>query len=506
MSAPPRNPTLAPRPRHRWVAALVLITAPCAVANELELGVRGDLQARLDQLLQEHDAAIVRGDADRLREMYADDFRCQDLGVHTGEQMISSWLELHHRFRKLTLKTRVLHVDRLNSVAAVTCSRPFTGIDRESDNRVSDDFGMTFLIALDQGVPGTLFAAFLNGDQGDGIDRSDRQFLSESLDVAFDLPESLLPISRSPTGASLMELLLIDPVHSLRLQVIVHQSSYPTCLVRALSCDSPVQRIEHLKWLSKPREVLSHEPFLLAASCEFYLPTDVSGRELEEPWHHRMLYLSEDGEVLVQLIADGPRGSFQHLRDAIETISGSIRWAHDPGADTASLHHAQRLLKLNPHWNTVENGIFRHPWVELSMIVPSGLHATPLAGDREIRMRLVLDDDPGTSMCLTIYECGDHSPCPEKEAKNLLSAITCVMCRPGTSPRPKQIEKMQLLDTTGVCVVLPMVCAAGMVHTHRALALTRPPHHLQLQLVPASEKKELQEELFQQTLTALEWD
>lgn len=464
----------------------------CATSNPgLTLGA-------IDEFLQRHDKLLCSGNFKELSRCYAEDFIWPDMGIIGRDEMLHQWQGIWANYKKVKLKTEALRVQRQGSSVAVSACRPFAAITLEAGEQVRDDFCHTIL--LREVRPDEFVITQLYDMDHSRLAHMGKTGHYGNPDLLFSVqaPDGWFTIPHRKPGTTLEKLIFLNADQTARIDLSILQPSQPLNLKAALIAD--LNRDDRCRWNQNPREFPLERMTALAAEAQFCM--DNFGEELQEDLTLSAVYATPDQTSLFAMVLKSPSGVVQTHQEDLEQLAHSLRLTAAKATDYSTL-----LMQKHPEWNTVENRIYEHSTAPLSMEIPIGLTAIPLASSEMQRVRLEFDHDPGSFILLQVYEPMWLDDAPKKLMERSAERLFGTVCQPDDDKLGVTELSLRFLDSPATQCVIEVQCSVtGRILTHRLVSTSRDHFYIQLALVAQSDRAELQSEMLERVCAALIWD
>jgi hypothetical protein len=493
------------------VAELTIAVAfvRCQDAAPVRLPASAKDLERVAALLHRQDDCILTHRADLAKEDFEASFVSPDLHCESGQELLDRWDDFLHAHRDAKLESVVVRADRVAEWLVAQVRRPFTGVALATEQPVHDESVETIVL---HDVGGRLRIAAIYETAAAKAPRLDRERRSydahAELCYAVDWPEPFVPVTREGMGAALDELMLLDPADEARMGVVVFD---PTI-------DQP---LEELLWqdLADPGAKVTLEPrrfekapdgFPSAYCAESRCEPTAKSKDAKDPkdsspnsphgvaMAERDVYLSPDDRIVFAFYLTAPADRLAALAPKLDAFARSARLV----GVKAPQSYAAAVLAANPRWNTLGAGVFKVAPVELT--IPRGLAATPLLGDRILRLRLRILEDPRSSLVVRVFPTGKN----RIAAKDILEmsvkrmeSFACAEGRGGDSHRSEGF--MDVLGQKGDWRSVEIQCQNGSRRAYQIVAADRDDCHVQVQVLPGSDKVDVQSSYLKKVLDGL---
>ncbi len=450
--------------------------------------------AQIEEFLVQHDRLVSRGKVQKLREMYAPDFFCTDLENACREEMLRLWEALLDQHRDVTFATKIARVDQLGDYFMVSGCRPFQGRHVTTHESIHDDLCES--IVLRQVAPDRLEIQNLFEIDHDKFGRfldESSVYRAESLGFEFEYLTDYLLVPHRNSGASIDQVLLMDPAQGGWLKLKLMEPSLSFDMVSLLHAEAKESAEDSFEWLEKPRQGTTEGGFEFAyAECSIGVG--------EETYCRGSMYLTADHQTLFSLTLRAPLQAWQKCRQDLQILANTLRLLR-PGDEST---HRDAILRRNPRWNTVQNGVYRHPVAPLSMVVPESVKAVPLLGDGVQRVRFELKDDPHTAALLTVYDPGWGPESQEQLVAWAEARVRNLVCRPSDQPLKDDRSKTEVLGDKQPAVTFDVECGeTGSLMRHRAVSFAVEGYRGILQMIPRSPHGDVQDQVWDELRSAL---
>lgn len=471
----------------------------------------GDEQ-RVRELLARQDRCILDHRADLAKQDFDESYSSADLHCDSGEELLDRWDDYVHMHQEAALASDLLHAERVGDWIVADVRRCFTGVRLEDQGAVRDESFETHVL---HDVAGKLRISATYDNEAKNAARIDRKGriydARDELLYQVSLPEPFVPLPRRGPGAALDELMLLDPADEATLGLMVYDPTIDEPLEHLLwrDCAEP-----DAKWRLEPRR-LERLPLVFQEGIE--AEVDCPGRPGKGarcgPATERIVYLSPDGRIVFAFWLRCAPANFERLKPRFDQFVRSLKLGDHK---RPSFHAA--LLHANPRWNTLDGNIFRAAAatdqgpmpVELpvELIVPPLFAATPLLGDHVVRLRLRILEDPKSSIIVRFFPSGEDRIAAGAlldRSVRRMEAFACAEGKGGDSHRSD--GTMDVLGRHGDWHEVEVACsdgsAGGSRRSFQIVAVDVDDCHVQVQVLPGSDRIELQSHALKQVLDGL---
>lgn len=450
------------------------------------------LMARQDELVLAHRGDLARAD-------FAADFVGTDWGGCTAEELLARWDDyLHAHEDGAQIRSEIQDVRRVGKGLVATVLRRFHGVRRSDDAKIDDESPET-LVLRDHDSKLEIAAIWETATQRwSSFDRARRTY-DRRADLAYSLawPEPFVPVPRDGPGAALDQILLLDPDDDAVMWAMAFDPTLQLGLEQLMAGDAMDGCAE---WIREPSQYKSPPPgFSEALECEVHCPADPSRGTLGGERVERSIYLSPDHRMVFAFGISAPPATFFRVKGKVDEVVRSLRLAGvRPGRTWA-----ETVFELNPRWKTVDRGLFRSEAAPIELPIPAGFNAVPLAGDHILRVRLELADDPGTSVLVRVFPPGEDRIPADKILERSIQHMLDLACSQGQGATTRTSRTVDVLERHGDLNGIEIVCGDGSRRAYEIVAVDRDECHVQVQLLPRSDRRVAQEAALQRVLDGL---
>jgi hypothetical protein len=450
-----------------------------------------ELLARQDRLVLEHRGDLARAD-------FAEDFHSPDWMCDSSKELLDRWDDYLHDHKDAAIRSEVEAIRRVGAGLVVTQNRRFTGV-RILDGKPVDETSCETLDLRDR--DGALkIAAIYETAAGRGMefDRARRSY-ERCIDLAYSLewPEPFVPVPRDGPGAALDQVLFLDPHDDAVLYFMAFDPTMQLGLEELMSGDLSTCNSE---WVREPRP-FPHPPAGFSEAFEaevHYRPEPemgYAGRERLE----RAIYLSPDHRIVFSCRISAPPASYYRVKGKVDDL---VRRIHLSNV-RAGHPYTKVLFDQNERWKTVKDGLFRPDAAAIDLPIPKGLTAVPLAGDHILRLRLEVQEDPGSALLLRIFPPGEGRVSAHRILEHSVQRMLDLACSENQGDSTRTQATVDVLGQHGDVSRVEVACSDGSRRAYEIVAVDRDECHIQVQILPRSDKMALHEELLKKVLAAL---
>lgn len=451
----------------------------------------GELIARQDRLLLEHRGDLALAD-------FAEDFHATDWMCDSAKELLDRWDDYLHDHRDAKVRSEITELRRVGSGLVVTVTRHFTGV-RVADSKPVDDSSCETLELRESDGALRIFAIYETAaNRGASFDGKDRLY-DRCADLAYTLtwPEPFVPIPREGPGAALDQVLFLDPHDDAVLCFMAFDPTMQLGLENLMAGDLLDCNAE---WVREPRQ-FQHAPagFREALEAEVHYRPEPSmgyaGRERLE----RAIYLSPDRRIVFACRISAPPASYYAVRNKVDELVQKLRLS----SVRVGRPYTKVLFEQNPRWKTVADGLFRTEAAAIELPIPPGLEAVPLAGDHILRLRLEVKEDPGSALLLRIFPPGQDRISAHRILEHSVQRMLDLACSESQGDSTRTQATVDVLGQHGDMSRVEVACRDGSRRAYEIVAVDRDECHIQVQVLPRSDKRALHEELLKKVLAAL---
>jgi len=450
------------------------------------------LMARQDELVLSHRGDLARAD-------FIEDFTGSDWGCCTAEELLARWDDfLHDHEEGAQIRSDVQDVRRVGKGLVATVLRRFHGVRRCDDAAIDDASPETIVLRECEGSLKIAAIYETAAKRWPAFDRERRRY-DRHADLAYSLswPEPFVPVPRDGPGAALDQTLFLDPDDDAVMWAMVFDPTLQLGLAQLMSGDAMDGCAE---WNREPRKYETPPPgFAEALECEVHYAADAARGALGGERLERSIYLSPDHRMVFALGVSAPPATFFRVKGKVDEVVRSLRLAGVRGGRTWT----DTLFELNPRWKTVERGLFRSETAPIELPIPAGFNAVPLAGDHILRIRLELADDPGTSVLVRVFPPGEDRIPADKILERSIQHMLDLACSQGQSTSLRTSKTVDVLGRHGDLNGVEIVCGDGSRRAYEIVAVDRDDCHVQVQLLPRSDRRVAQEAALRRVLDGL---
>ncbi len=456
--------------------------------------------ARLAELLKRQDELILAHRVDLAQQDFEEGYASNDLHCDSSEQLLGRFDGFLHDHKEVTLESSVVRAERVGDWVVADVRRLFTGIRMIDDESIRDEDVETHVL---HDVGGRLLIAATYENEAAKSARIDpvRRVWDARAELCYQvaLPEPFVPVPRRGPGAALDELLLLDPADDATLGLMLFDPTVDQPLLDLMTCDLAAP---DAKVLLEPRR-FERAPAGMSGAFEAeveYPPSSQPGR-CRRTLTERVVYLSPDGRLVFALWLRAPPANFDRIKAKVDLLARSLRLSDVK----AGRSFGTALLAANPRWNTLADGrLFRTDAAPVELVIPPGLAATPLFGDHVIRLRLRILDDPRSCLVVRLFPSGvDRYPADKilERSVQRMDAFACAEGRGGDSHRSN--GTMDVLGLHGDWRGVEISCGDGTRRNYQIVAVDAGDCHVQVQVLPGSNKVDVQSGALKQVLDGL---
>jgi hypothetical protein len=460
-------------------------------ASDADRTLVTELMARQDRCVLDHRTDVARAD-------FTDDFQAPDWNCKSSADVLDRWDDYLHDHRDASVRSEVGDVRRVGSTLVVAARRHFTGI-RVADARPVDEWSwQTFALRECDGALKIAAIYETAANRGASFDRERRRY-DRCADLAFALtwPEPFVPVPREGPGATLDQTLFLDPQDDAVLGFMAYDPTVKLDLGKLMEGDLDDCNAE---WIVEPR-TFAHAPAGFGEAMEaeiHYRPEPAKGCRGRERLE-RAVYLSPDGRMVFCFFIEAPPATYFNVRGKVEELARSIRLS----GVRAGRPYCSVLLDRNPRWNTVKDGLFRTDAAAIELPIPEGLEAVPLAGDHILRLRLEMKEDPGSALLLRIFPPGQDRIPANRILEYSVQRMLDLACSESQGDSMRTRGTVDVLGQRGDVNRVEVACHDGSHRAWEIVAVDRNECHIQVQILPRSDRSELHEALLKKVLAAL---
>jgi hypothetical protein len=312
-------------------------------------------------------------------------------------------------------------------------------------------------------------------------------------------------VPRSPPGAALDDLLLLDPADGATLGLMLFDPTMGQELTEQaygdLAGPSTTFLVEPIRFDHAPPAFKS----ALQAEIEVAPRDEKTGKEplsarRQRTMRERVVYLSPDQRMIFVAWLRAPAETFDAVKGKVDELVRSIRLSDIK----AGRPYHQALLDANPRWKTLQDGIWRPSATPIEVVIPPGLAATPLLGDHVLRLRLKLIEDLSSTIVVRLFPSGEKSISAKKLLENSVQRMTAFACAEGTGGDTQRLSGfVDVLGQHGDWNRVEITCPDGSRRSYQIVAVDRADCQIQVQLLPGSGKTEIQSAALRKVLDAL---
>ncbi len=451
------------------------------------------LMARQDELVLAHRGDLARAD-------FTDDFTAPDWGCFCRDELLDRWDDyLHAHDDGAQVRSEVQDVRRVGKGLVATVLRRFHGVRRADDSKIEDESPETLVLRDREGALKIAAIYETAASRWPNFDRARRTYDRRS-DLAFSLtwPEPFVPVPREGPGAALDQTLFLDPDDDAVMWAMAFDPTLQLGLEQLMTGDALDGC--SAEWNREPNRFKNPPPgFVEALECEVHYPADETRGAMGCERLERTIYLSPDHRMVFALGISAPPATFFRVKGKVDELARSLRLAVVRPGKTWT----ETLFDLNPRWRSVERGLFRTDAAPIELPIPAGFNAVPLAGDHILRVRLELADDPGTSVLVRIFPPGEDRIAADKILERSIQHMLDLACAQGQGGSTRTSRTVDVLGRHGDLNGIEIVCDDGSRRAYEIVAVDRDDCHVQVQLLPRSDRRVAQEAALQRVLDAL---
>jgi hypothetical protein len=494
------------------VAALVSAALPCDHSLALGLGepqvgapaevhaVAADAadRARVAELMARQDQLVLAHRGDLAAKDFTESFCACDWNCDSSRELLDRWDDYLHDHDDATIHTEIHDLHRVGETLVATVNRRFHGVRIEDGKAVDDDSAETLVLKPCEGQLKIDAIYETNARRFASLDRERRAY-DRSADLSYTLqwPDSFVAVAREGPGAAMDQVLFLDPHDDAVMGLMVFDPTLECDLMQLMTGDCLDGSAE---WNREPRRFL-HPPagFIESWEAEIYHKADPTRGAAGRESMGRVIYLSPDRRMVFALWIDAPPATFFGVRGKLDELARSIRLCGlRPGRS-----YTQAVFAQNPRWGTVADGLFRAAAAPIELPIPPGMQALPLAGDHILRLRLELEDDPGTSLLVRIFPPGEDRISADRIldlSVNHMIDVACAQSSGGTTRTSKTVD---VLGRHGEMNGVEISCRDGSRRDYEIVAVDREECHVQVQILPGSDQRAKQKAALERVLAAL---
>jgi len=450
------------------------------------------LMARQDELVLSHRGDLARAD-------FTEDFAATDWDCCTCEELLDRWDDyLHAHEDGAQIHSEIQDVRRVGKGLVATVLRRFHGVRRSDDAKVDDESPETLVLHERDGALKISAIYETSTRRWPEFDRARRTY-DRRADLAYSLawPEPFVPVPREGPGAALDQTLFLDPDDDAVMWAMAFDPTLQAGLEQLMTGDA---MDGCATWNREPRPFASPPPgFVEALECEVHYDADAGHGTMGGERLERAIYLSPDHRMVFALGISAPPATFFRVKGKVDELARSLRLAGIRAGRT----YTETLFDLNSRWKSVERGLFRTDAAPIELPIPAGFHAVPLAGDHILRVRLELDDDPGTTLLVRVFPPGEDRIAADKILERSIQHMLDLACSQGPADSMRTSKTVDVLGRHGDQKGIEIVCGDGSRRAYEIVAVDRDDCHVQVQLLPRSDRRVAQEAALQRVLDAL---
>jgi hypothetical protein len=219
------------------------------------------------------------------------------------------------------------------------------------------------------------------------------------------------------------------------------------------------------------------------------------GRERVE----RVIYLSPDNRMVFAAWIAAPPATFFRVRGKVDELARSVRLVNV----RAGRPYTKVLFDQNPRWKTVTDGLFRSEAAPIELPIPEGLDAVQIAGDHILRLRLAVKEDPESVLVLRVFPPGEDRISAHRILERSVQRMLDLACSESQGDQTQTQGTVDVLGQHGDMSRVEIVCRDGSRRAHEIVAVDRDECHVQVQILPRSDRSALHEALLKKVLAAL---
>lgn len=456
-------------------------------------------RARIAELLARQDQCILAHLCESAKQDFAEEFRSDDFRCDSGEDLLARWDGFLHDHRDVTLQSVLLRAERIGSHLVADVRRPFTGIRIADDAPVAEESVET-LVFRDAGERLEITSCYENdASSAHRIDAEARRWDGgPALRYSLALPEDFVAIPRYGVGAALDQLLLVAPQHDATMGVLVFDPTLELPLPELMQGDFFDADAE---WITEPRR-WKRAPDAFAAACEaeIHYPPAAGAKRPGRDSYERAIYLSPDGRIVFAFWLNATHRSFLALRRRLDEFVQGLELV-DAGSTTP---YFEQLLAANPRWRAIEAGVYRPAGQPIELEIPPGMIATALLGDHVLRLRLRLEEDPGTFVLVRLFPPGEGRIAADRILERTVQRMESFACAEGAGGDSRRSDGTRdVLGRHGDWRGVEISCQDGTRRHHQIVAVDRDDCHVQVQILPASGRLDVQNDALSRVLEGL---
>ena len=470
-----------------------------AAAPELRALPASDAdRKRVAELMKRQDHCVLEHRGDLARADFTDDFFSPDWNCDSSKELLDRWDDYLHDHHDASICSEIGDVRRVGSGLVVAASRRFTGTRVRDDKRV-DERSCETLVLRDCDGALKIAAIYETAAGREASFARDCRSYDRRADLAFSLawPEPFVPVPREGPGAALDQVLFLDPQDDAVLLFMAFDPTMKLELEKLMAGDLLDCNAE---WIREPRAPQQRPTgFAEALEAEVHYRADPSmgwmGRERLE----RAIYLSPDHRIVFCCWVSAPPATYYNVRSKVDELVRSLRVSNV----RSDRSYADVLFDQNPRWKTVTDGLFRTDAAAIELPIPAGLDAVPLAGDHILRLRLEVKEDPGSALLLRIFPPGQDRVSAHRILEHAVQRMLDLACSEGEGDSTRTQSTVDVLGRHGDVSRVEVACRDGSRRAWEIVAVDRDECHIQVQILPRSDRKELHEALLKSVLAAL---
>ncbi len=454
--------------------------------------------ARVEELVRRHDAAILGRDRASAAADFADGFESSDFHCRNAQELLDRFDAFVVANRDLQFESKVLQTERVGGFLVADVQRTVKATCNESGASVEETACETLVIDA-RGERLRIRGLFENeSSKSARLDRVRRRYDGgDALLYSVALPEPFVPVPRTPPGAALDDLLLLDPAHDAQLGLMLFDPTLDQSLGDLLFSDLAGPTA---KFLIEPARFERAPPaFSQAQVAEVEYAPGADAPDAPT-FRERAIYLSPDGRMIFAAWVRAPVAHFEAVKGKVDQLARSLRLADvRPGRP-----YSTALLDANPRWKTFTDGIFRPDAAPIDLVLPTGLAATPLLGDHILRLRLRLLDDPNSTIIVRVFPRGEGRISAQSILEKSVARMVQFACAEGAGGDSKREEGfVDVLGAHGDWRGVEIRCQDGSRRSYQIVAVDHADCHVQVQMLPGSSQQQLQAAALRRVLEGL---
>jgi len=461
---------------------------------------------RIDALLKRQDELILARRSDEAAADYEPEFESRDFDVDSARDLLRRWDDFVGSRHDTVIASSILHADRIGEFLVADVRRLVKAV-RACDGVATEEQSFETVVLRDRGGKLVVSELYENeASKAARLDRAARKYDARAeLRYSLRIPEPFVAVPRSPPGAALDDLLLIDPADDTTLGLMLWDPTVDESLEELAYGDLAGPSTT---FLVEPKPFERAPPaFATALQAE----VEVAPRE-EKPgkgplpprrkrtMRERVVYLTPDKRMVFAAWLRAPAERFDAVKGKVDELVRSLRLSEiKPGRP-----YHQALLEVNEHWKTLQDGIWRPSATSIEVVIPPGLAATPLLGDHVLRLRLKLIEDLDSTLIVRLFPSGENRISAKKLLENSVQRMTAFACAEGAGGDSQRLEGfVDVLGQHGDWNRVEITCPDGSRRSYQIVAVDRADCQVQVQLLPGSGKIDVQSAALRKVLDAL---